>query len=422
MAKLFNYKSGITKKEPGTKLHNAALVFIFITITIDAIGFGLIMPIMPRLISELRNVSIGQASIWGGYLLTVYAIMQFIFSPLVGNLSDKYGRRPVILISLLGFFADYLLLALAHTYTLLVIGRVLSGITGASFTVATAYVADISTDENRTKNFGVIGAAFGLGFVVGPALGGLLSVWGLRAPFYAAALLCFLNFLLGYFVLPESLKPENRRPFDWKNANPIGSLKLFVKYPAIFGLVVCFFVFNIAGYAGQSTWSFFVMDQFDWTEVQVGISLAILGGMIGLVQGVLIRYTTPRLGNEKSVYLGLLLYAIGMVLFAVATQGWMLYVFLIPYCLGGIAYPALQSLITAQVPSNEQGALQGGINSVLSLTAIFGPLLMTQTFYYFSHKKAPIYFPGSAFILGALLMLFSLLLAYYYLHYRKRRR
>ncbi len=422
MAKLFNFKSGLTATEPEQKIHSTAIVFIFITITIDVIGFGLIIPVMPKLIAELKNVSIGQASLWGGYLLTVYAVMQFIFSPLVGNLSDKYGRRPIILIALFGFFADYILLALAHTFTLLVIGRILTGITGASFTAATAYMADMSTDENRTKNFGLIGAAFGLGFVIGPALGGLLATWGLRTPFYAAAILCLFNFIFGYFVLPESLNPENRRPFNWKNANPVGSLKLFAKYPALWGLAVCFLFFNLASHAGQSNWSFFVMDQFDWSETQVGVSLALIGGMIGLVQGVLIRYTAPRLGNEKSVYIGLLLYAVGMVLLAIATQGWMLYVFLIPYVMGNIAYPTLQSLITEQVPSNKQGALQGGLNSLLSLAAVFGPLMMTQTYYYFSHGNAQVHFPGAPFILGALLMLSSFLLAYYFLHYRKRRR
>lgn len=422
MANLFNFKPGLTATKPEKKIHSTAIVFIFITLTIDVIGFGLIIPVMPKLIATLKNISIGQASLWGGYLLTVYAIMQFSFSPLIGNLSDKYGRRPIILIALLGFFADYMLLALAHTFTLLVIGRILSGITGASFTAATAYMADISTDKNRTKNFGLIGAAFGMGFVIGPALGGLFTTWGLRTPFYAAAILCFLNFIFGYFVLPESLKPENRRPFHWTKANPIGSLKLFSKYPALWGLAVCFLLFNLAGHAGQSNWSFFVMDQFDWTEAQVGVSLALIGGMIGLVQGVLIRYTTPRLGNEKSVYLGLLLYALGMILLAIATQSWMLYAFLIPYVLGNIAYPTLQSLITEQVPPNEQGALQGGLNSIMSLAAIFGPLMMTQTFYYFSQGEAPIHFPGAPFILGALLMLSSALLAYYFLHYRKRQR
>ncbi len=401
---------------------SAAIGFIFITMTIDVIGFGLIIPVMPKLIVELKHISVGDASRWGGYLITAYALMQFLFSPLLGNISDRYGRRPVILISLLGFCVDYLILAFAHNYAWLIVGRILSGITGASFTAATAYIADVSTNENRAKNFGLIGAAFGLGFVIGPALGGLLGSWGTRAPFFAAAGLCFLNFLYGYFVLPESLTPENRRAFNWRKANPVGSLKLFMKYPAILGLVLCFFFVFLGSHAVQSNWSFFTMDQFKWTEGQVGISLAIVGVLVGVVQGVLIRYTHPRLGNEKSAYLGLVFYALGMVLFAFAANGWMMYAFLVPYCLGGIAGPALQSIITEQVPSNEQGALQGGLNSVMSLTAIFGPLIMTQMFYFFSHDEAPVYFPGAPFLLGALLMLISAFVAYFTLHVRKKKR
>ncbi|MBZ4189693.1 TCR/Tet family MFS transporter [Niabella beijingensis] len=400
---------------------SAAIGFIFITMTIDVIGFGLIIPVMPKLIAELKHISVNEASLWGGYLITTYALMQFLFSPLLGNLSDRYGRRPVILMSLLGFCIDYLILAFAHNYLLLVVGRVLSGITGASFTAATAYIADISTNENRAKNFGLIGAAFGLGFIIGPALGGLLSVWGIRAPFFAAAGLCFVNFLYGYFVLPESLKPENRRPFSWAKANPVGSLLLFLKYPAILELVVCFFFVFLGGHAVQSNWSFFTMDQFRWSEKEVGISLAIVGVLVGVVQGGLIRYTSPKLGNEKSAYTGLFLYALGMILFAFASQGWMMYAFLVPYCMGGIAGPALQSIISEQVPSNEQGALQGGLNSVMSLTSIFGPLIMTGLFYYFSHDKAPVYFPGAPFALGTALMLVSAVIAYYVLHIKKKR-
>ena len=400
---------------------NAAIGFIFITMTIDVIGFGLIIPVMPKLIAELKHISISEASIYGGDLLALYAVMQFLFSPFMGNLSDRYGRRPVLLLSLLGFCFDYLILAFAHTYSLLVVGRILSGITGASFTTATAYIADISTNENRAKNFGLIGAAFGLGFVIGPALGGLLSVWGLRAPFFAAAGLCLLNFFYGYFVLPESLKPEHRRPFDMKKASPIGSLRLFLKYPGILGLVLCFFFIFLGGHAVQSNWSYFTMDQFKWSEKEVGISLAIVGVLVGVVQGVLLRYTSPRLGNEKSAYTGLFFYAFGMILFAFATKSWMMYAFLVPYCMGGIAGPALQALITNEVPANEQGALQGGLNCVMSLTSIIGPLMMTRTFFYFSHDQAPVYFPGAPFILGAVLMLISAFIAYYMLHVKKKK-
>lgn len=393
----------------------AAIGFIFITMTIDVIGWGLIIPVMPSLISELKNIPIKETSPWGGYLVSVFALMQLLFSPLMGNLSDRFGRRPIILISLVVFCIDYIILALAHNYSLLMFGRILAGITGASFTAATAYIADISTPETRAKNFGLIGAAFGLGFVIGPALGGLLSVWGLRAPFYAAAVLCFINFLYGYFVLPESLKPENRRPLEWKKANPIGSFQHFKKYPAISGLVIAFVFMYLASHAVQANWNYFTMYRFKWTEKQVGVSLAVVGVLVGLVQGGLIRVINPRLGNAKSIYLGLTLYGIGLALFAFATQSWMMYVFLIPYCLGGIAGPALQSIITEKVPANEQGQLQGGLTSLMSATSIVGPYIMTNLFYYSVSDNGSFYFPGAPFLLGSILMFISALLAWTFL-------
>lgn len=387
---------------------SAAIGFIFITLTIDVIGWGLIIPVMPELLVELKHIPLNETSQWGGYLVAVFAAMQFIFAPLMGNLSDRFGRRPVILLSLLGFCVDYIILALAHNYALLFVGRVLAGITGASFTAASAYIADVSTNENRAKNFGLIGAAFGLGFMLGPALGGLLSGWGLRAPFYAAAILCFLNFLFGYFVLPESLKPENRRPFEWKKANPVGSLMFLKTHKTISGLVIAFVFIYLAAHAVQSNWSYFTMYVFKWTKQQVGFSLTLVGVLVGAVQGGLIRVINPKLGDEKSTYLGLLLYAIGLTLFAFASKSWMMYVFLVPYCLGGIAGPALQSIITKHVPSNEQGQLQGSLTSLMSLTSVAGPLIMTSLFNYTTHKESAIHFPGAPFLLGAVFMLISI--------------
>lgn len=399
---------------------NAAIGFIFITLVIDVIGWGLIIPVMPELLVQLKHIPLNETSRWGGYLVAVFAAMQFLCAPLMGNLSDRFGRRPVILISLLGFCIDYIIMALAHNYTLLFVGRVLAGITGASFTAASAYIADISTDKNRAKNFGLIGAAFGLGFVLGPALGGLLGSWGLRAPFYAAAILCFLNFLYGYFVLPESLKSENRRTFEWKKANPIGSLMFLKKYKTISGLVVSFAFIYLAAHAVQSNWNYFTMYVFNWTEKQVGFSLAIVGVLVGVVQGGLIRFINPKLGDEKSTYVGLMLYAIGLTLFAFATQSWMMYIFLIPYCLGGIAGPALQSIITKHVSSNEQGQLQGSLTSLMSLTSVFGPLIMTSLFNYATHKDSKIHLPGAPFLLGAIFMLFSIIVAWRVLQREKK--
>jgi DHA1 family tetracycline resistance protein-like MFS transporter len=380
---------------------------------IDITGWGIIIPVIPKLISELINGDISEAAKYGGWLTFAYAITQFVCAPLIGNLSDKYGRRPIILISLFAFALDYLLLAFSPTIVWLFVGRIIAGLTGASITTASAYIADVSTPENRAKNFGMIGAAFGLGFIIGPVLGGLLGQYGSRVPFYAAAFLCLLNFLYGYFILPESLSKENRRAFEWKRANPIGALLNLKKYPSLIGLILAIFLLYVGSHAVHSNWSFFTMYRFGWDEKMVGISLGVVGLLVGLVQGGLVRFTSPRLGNQKSIYLGLSLYTIGMLLFAFATQSWMMFAFLVPYCLGGIAGPALQSEVSGKVPANEQGEIQGTLASLMSASAILGPPMMTNTFYFFTHDEAPFQLPGAPFILGGFLMLLSTILAYY---------
>lgn len=398
----------------------AAISFIFITLLIDIMGWGLIIPVMADLIAQLKHIPVNQASTYGALLLSVFAIAQFLFAPVIGNLSDKYGRRPVLLLSLFGFGIDYIILALAPAYGWLFVGRVIAGITGASFTTATAYIADVSTDEtSRAKNFGLIGAAFGLGFVLGPALGGFLAHWGIRAPFYAAAALCLLNCVYGYFFLPESLSKENRRPFEWRRANPFGSLKFLTRHREIGGLALSFFLIYLGAQAVQGNWNFFTIYRFNWSERMVGISLAVVGVLVGAVQAGLTRVVNPKIGNEKSIYLGLSLYTVGLVLFAFATQGWMMFAFLIPYCLGGICGPSLQSVISGHVPPNQQGELQGALTSLMSLTAIIGPLMMNSTFAYFTTDKAPFYFPGVHFLIGAVCMLLSIIITYKVLNREK---
>ncbi len=391
---------------------SAAIGFIFITMLIDITGWGIIIPVIPKLIKELIHGDISEAAKIGGWLTFAYAITQFIFAPLVGNLSDKYGRRPIILISLFAFSMDYLLLAFAPTITWIFIGRIIAGITGASITTASAYIADVSTPENRAKNFGMIGAAFGLGFIIGPVIGGLLGQYGSRVPFYAAAILCLLNFLYGYFILPESLSKNNRREFSLKRANPIGAFLNLRKYPKLIGLVISIFLLYTASHAVHSNWSYFTMYKFNWDEKMVGISLGVIGLLVGIVQGGLIRIINPKLGNEKSIYVGMALYTIGMFLFATATASWMMFAFLIPYCLGGIAGPAMQAVISGQVPANEQGEIQGTLSSIMSASAIVGPPMMSTVFYYFTHKDAPFQFAGAPFILGGMLMLLSTIIAY----------
>lgn len=397
----------------------AALGFIFVTMLIDVIGWGIIIPVIPGLIEELISGDISEAAKVGGWLTFAYAITQFLFAPIIGNLSDKFGRRPVILISLFGFTLDYLLLAFAPTITWLFIGRIIAGITGASITTGSAYIADISTPENRAKNFGMIGAAFGLGFIIGPVIGGILGEYGARVPFYATAILCFLNFLYGYFILPESLSEENRRPFELKRANPIGSFIHLKKYPSLINLVLATFILYVASHAIQSNWAYFTMYQFDWNEGMVGISLGVIGLLVALVQGVLIRWINPKLGNEKSIYTGFFMYSLGMLLFAFASESWMMFAFLIPYCLGGIAGPALQAVISIQVPSSEQGEIQGTLTSVMSASAIVGPPLMTGIFYYFTQEDSEIIFAGAPFLLGAILMIVSAIIAYFSFSRRK---
>ncbi len=393
-------------KQPKT-----ALPFIFITMLIDVIGLGIIIPVLPKLIEEMIGGDLSMASTYAGWLMFAYATMQFLFSPIIGALSDKYGRRPVLLISLFGFGIDYLLMGFAPTIIWLFIGRLISGITGASFTTATAYIADISTPEKRAQNFGLIGAAFGLGFIIGPVLGGLLGHYGARIPFFAAAGLALLNTLYGYFILPESLDKEHRRKFEWKRANPVGSLKRLSHYPVILSLVVSLVFIYIASHATQSTWTFYTMEKFKWNEKMVGYSLGFVGLMIAIVQGGLIRIVIPKLGQKKSIYIGLTLYVIGFVCFAFATQSWMMFAFVIPFSLGGICGPALQGVMSGQVPANQQGELQGALTSLISVTSIVGPLLMTNLFSYFTAADSPVYFPGAPFLMGAVLTLFAVVFA-----------
>lgn len=399
----------------------AAIGFIFVTLLIDCMGWGLIIPVMADLIAKLKGIPVNVASTYGAYLLTVYAAVQFCCAPIIGNLSDRYGRRPILLFSLLGFGIDYIILALSPSYGWLFIGRVIAGFTGASFTTASAYIADLSTDPTqRAKNFGLIGAAFGLGFVLGPALGGLLAIWGLRAPFYAAAILCLLNCLYGYFVLPESLSKENRRPFEWRRANPLGSFKFLMKHPEIGRLAFSFFLIYLGAQAVQSNWNYFTIYRFHWSPGMVGISLAVVGVMMGLVQAGLTRVINPKIGNERSIYLGLCMYTIGLVLFGFAAQGWMMFAFLVVYCLGGICGPSLQAVISGHVEVSHQGELQGALTSLMSFTTIIGPPIMSGTFAFFTSSKAPFYFPGMHFLIGAACMLLAVLIAYAVLSKERR--
>lgn len=398
-----------------------AIGFIFVTLLLDVIGFGIIIPVLPDLIIELSGkvpttdeevkAALSYASKIGGLMIAAYAFMQFLCAPIIGALSDRYGRRPVLLGSLFGFGVDYLFLALAPSLSWLFLGRIIAGIMGASFTTGGAYIADISTPEKRAQNFGMIGAAFGLGFIIGPLMGGMLADFGTRVPFFVCAGLTLLNWLYGFFILPESLKEENKRKFEWKRANPIGTLKSLTRYPVISGLILSLAFIYVASHAVQTNWAYYVELKFGWDAKQVGWSLAVVGVAFAVIQGGLIRLIIPKLGQEKSVYLGIGLYAIGFLLYGLAAQGWMMYPIIVLYCLGSIAGPALQGIMSSSIPANEQGELQGGFTSLMSLAAIIGPLMMNGTFAWFTGENAPVYFPGAAMILGAVLTLISSLLA-----------
>ncbi len=389
-----------------------ALLFIFITLLIDVIGIGIIIPVVPALIEKLTGEGISVAATYGGWLTFAYAVFQFLFSPILGALSDRFGRRPVLLFSLFGLGLDYIFQAFAPTIFWLFIGRIIAGITGASFTTATAYIADISTPEKRAQNFGMVGAAFGLGFIIGPLIGGFASAGGTHIPFLVAAALSLLNFVYGYFALPESLAMKNRRRFDWKRANPIGALKQLKRYPFVMGLLGSFVLLFIASHAVQSNWVYYTVYKFQWTEKAVGLSLTFVGIVIAIVQGGLIRFIMPKLGQHGAIYIGLLLNMVSLVLFGLANQGWMMYAILLPYALAGIAGPAMQGIMSSEVPANEQGELQGGLTSVMSLTSIIGPLLMNNLFAYFTMGSAPFLFPGAPFITGAVMVFVAIFLAY----------
>lgn len=389
---------------------SAATSFVLITVLIDSIGFGVIIPVLPRLISELGHVDISGAARYGGLLFAAYSVMQFLFSPVMGGLSDQYGRRPVLLASLFGFGLDYLLLVFAPSIGWLFVGRVIAGIMGASFTTAAAYMADISTPEKRAQNFGMIGAAFGLGFIVGPIIGGFVSDLGTRAPFMVAGGLTILNWLYGYFVLPESLSIENRRKFDWKRANPIGALVNLRRFPMIIGLIAALFLLYISSFSTQGTWTYYTKEKFNWSEREVGLSLTFVGVMIALVQGFLTRILIPKLGTKRAIYTGFVFSILGSLAYCFANEGWMVYAIMIPFSLGGLAGPAMQGIISGQVPANEQGELQGSLTSLNSVASIIGPVLMTSLFARFTAKDAPIYFPGVPFLASVILTTISLLL------------
>ncbi|MBL4676056.1 MAG: TCR/Tet family MFS transporter [Mucilaginibacter sp.] len=391
----------------------AALGFIFVTIFVDVLGLGIIIPVLPKLLEQLGHVDVSTASQYSGWLTFTYATMQFIFAPVLGNLSDKIGRRPVLLVSLIGFGIDYALMAFAPTIAWLFVGRFIAGIAGASTTTATAYIADVSTGEKRAANFGLVGAATGLGFILGIGLGGFLSGVWIRLPFIVAASLALINAAYGYFVLPESLTQENRRAFNWKRANPVGSLLRLRKYSrAVSTLITAYTIVYIAQKVVEHVLPFYVIEKFQWTTYSIGALGIFIGALIASIQGGLVRWTIPKFGLQKNIMAGIAFYGIGLVMISVINLGWMMYLCMIPYCLGGLGGTALQGFISDHVHANEQGELQGALTSLVSITTVIGPLMMASIFHHFTAKGAAVYFPGAPFLLGAILMFIAIILAY----------
>lgn len=388
-----------------------ALTFIFLTMLIDTIGLGIIIPVSPGLIAGLTHQDLSGAARWGGWLFFSYALMQFLCAPLIGNLSDRFGRRPVLILSLVMLGVDYLITGFAPTIAWLFIGRILSGVAGAAYPTANAYIADISPPEKRAANFGLVGAAFGVGFVLGPALGGFVGEhFGLRAPFFVAAGFSFANALFGFFVLNESLPPERRRNFELWRANPLGSLKALGRFPQLAMLLAVLVLVQFAHDSLPSTWTYYTMLKFGWGPGDVAWSLVAVGVLTAFSFAVLPRLVVPRMGERGAVYLGFLFGTIAYLGYAFATKAWMFYAWMIPFTLGGVGGPALNAIMSHSVPPTEQGELQGASSSITSLTSVIAMWTMPTLFAWFTGKGAPIYFPGASFFAAAICELGALAL------------
>ncbi len=388
-----------------------SLIFVLLTMVIDAVGIGIIAPVMPSLILEVEAESLGSAAVWGGILASVFAVMQFLCSPTIGNISDRFGRRPVLLISLLFMAADYLVMGFAHTVWLLLLGRIVGGITASTPATVAAYIADISDPDKRAQNFGMIGAAFGIGFILGPLLGAVFAEFGTRAPFFAAAGLSFANMALGYFVLPETVTDEIRRPFEWKRANPLGGLLQIGRLPGLRALLMVMLLAQIAFTAYPAIWSFYSAERFGWEPRMIGLTLAAYGIAIAVTQGWLIRYVLRRIGEGRTLLFGLFFELVGFIGYGFITQAWMVWVLIPVSAVGGVVMPALQGIMSRTAFDNQQGELQGVISSVNSLAFVLSPLVMTAIFYEFVKPESFVYAPGAPFLFSAAMITISMFMA-----------
>lgn len=380
------------------------VLFLLITVMLDAMGVGLIMPVMPDLIRDVQGGSLAQAALWGGVLSTTFAVMQFLFSPGLGNLSDHYGRRPVLLLSLLVMALDYLVMALAGSIWILLLGRIVGGITSATQATASACMADLSAPKDKAANFGLIGAAFGVGFVLGPLVGGMLGACGPRAPFFAAAILAAANLVFGLLVLRETVEDRNRRLFTWARANPLRAFRAVSDLPGVGPLLWVFLIYSVALYVYPAIWAYFTQERFGWSTQMIGISLAVFGITMALVQGGLIRVALYRLGDRGTVICGLILDLISFGLIAMVTDGRLALALTPIAALGAVVTPALQGIMSQRAPDDAQGELQGVLTSVHALAMILSPLMMTSTFAAFTGAAAPLHLPSAPFLLAMVLL------------------
>jgi DHA1 family tetracycline resistance protein-like MFS transporter len=390
--------------------HKHALAFLAVTLLLDTMGFGLIMPVYPRLLVEITGESLSRAAVYGGWLGFVFAAMQFVCAPILGNLSDRYGRRRVLLFAIGALGVDYIIMGFAPTLAWLFIGRAIAGAAGASFTPAYAYVADISPPERRAQNFGIVSAAFGIGFIIGPAIGGLLGTLGSRAPFFAAATLSIVNFCYGFFVLPESLPPERRRAFEWRRANPLGTLSQMRKHPVVLGLLASLFIWGLANQVMPSTWAFYTKFRFGWSEAMIGASMATVGVVMASSQAIVMRLLVPRLGQRRAALIGIVSGTAGYAGFGLATASWMMFAWLASWFFAAIVMPTTNALMSHLISPDAQGELQGAVASLFSLSAIIGPPLMTHLFARFTAPESHVHIPGFPFLAAAALSLGSLVI------------
>ena len=394
-----------------TAVRSPAIGFIFVTVVLAVLGFGLLIPVLPELVKELKAGKVADGSLSYGVLVSVYAVMQFFGAPILGSLSDRFGRRRVILLALAGSALDFAAMAVAPTLTILFVARMIGGLTAGIISTANAYVADVTPPEKRAQGFGLMGAAFGLGFIIGPLLGGVLGSIDLRLPFWAAAGCAALNWLYGCFVLPESLAPENRRAFSWKRANPVGALLALKRFPAVLGLTEAYFILTLAQMMLFSIWALYTAHRYGWDPTHVGLSLTLVGVMSAIVQAVLAKRLLARIGDTRGVIFGLMLSAVSQLLYGLVPVGWIVYLIIPLGSLAGVAGPAMQSYITQRVPPDEQGAVQGIYSGLASLAGIPGPLISTWTFGWAVLPGQPAWLTGLPFFIAASLVLVALLLA-----------